>query len=227
MMQWLSAAWAVFVKDLRLEGRSRYAVNALGMFVAATLVLVLFAVGNQPVGERVQAALLWIVVVFAAAVGMGRAFVAEEERGTTLLLQLHAPGSAVYAGKLLFNVLLIGAMVALAGAGFWLLLGLDVRSPGLFWAVLGLGSLGLAGATTLLSALIARTGGSGPVLAVLAFPLLIPLLLSGVVATQRALLVGPEGGAWAASVDELVALFAYAGATVTASVLLFDYVWRE
>lgn len=226
-MDWLHGAWAVFQKDLRLELRTRYAVNALLLFVASSLLLVVFAVGQENVTERVASAMLWIVIVFAAAVGLGRAFVAEEERGTVLLLQLHLRGSMVYAGKLLFNVLLVGAMNALAALGFLVVLGLEVEAPGLLAATLGLGALGLAGATTLLSAIIARTANQGPLLAVLAFPMLVPLLLSVVRITQRTLLLGASAGPWAASVDDLVALGAYAGVVITASVLLFDYVWND
>ncbi|MDX1530337.1 MAG: heme exporter protein CcmB [Rhodothermales bacterium] len=224
-MDWLHGAWAVFLKDLRLELRTRYAVNALLLFVASSLLLVVFAVGGTGVSPEVAAALLWTVIVFAAAVGLGRAFVAEEERGTVLLLRMHLRGSMVYGGKLLFNVLLVGVMNALAAVGFVVVLGLSVAAPGLLALTLVLGALGLAGATTLLSALIARTSSRGPLLAVLAFPLLVPLLLSAVRVTRRALL--PPLAPWAASVDDLVALGAYAGAVITASVLLFDYVWND
>jgi heme exporter protein B len=224
-MDWLHGAWAVFLKDVRLELRSRYAVNALLMFVASSLLLVLFSVGQEPVSERVASALLWIVIVFAAAVGLGRAFVAEEERGTVLLLQLNLHGSMVYAGKLLFNLLLVLVMNLLAAAGFVVLLGVEILSPGLLLTALGLGAMGLAGATTLLAAIIARTANRGPLLAVLAFPLLVPLLISVIVLTRRTMLVGD--GAWGASVDELAALVGYAGAVITASVLLFDYVWKD
>ncbi len=226
-MDWLAGAWAVFLKDLRLELRTRYAVNALLLFVVSSLLLVAFAVGTGEVGERVASALLWVVIVFAGAVGLGRAFVAEEERGTVLLLHLHLRGSMVYAGKLLFNVVLVGAMNALAAVGFVLVLGLEVEAPALLAAALALGALGLAGATTLLSAIIARASAGGPLLPVLAFPLLIPLLLTVVRVTQRALLLGGSAGPWAASANDLVTLGAYAGVVVTASVLLFDHVWND
>ena len=226
-MDWLAGAWAVFLKDLQLELRTRYAVNALLLFVVSSLLLVAFAVGAGEVGERVASALLWVVIVFATAVGVGRAFVAEEERGTVLLLQLHLRGSMVYAGKLLFNVLLVGVMNVLAAAGFVLVLGVEVEAVGLLAATLGLGALGLAGATTLLSAIIARASSGGPLLPVLAFPLLVPLLLTVVRVTQRALLLGEAAGPWAASADDLVTLGAYAGVVITASVLLFDYVWND
>ncbi len=226
-MDWLHGAWAVFLKDLRLEVRTRYGINALALFVASSLLLVAFSVGTGQVSERVASALLWIVIVFAAAVGLGRGFVAEEERGTVLLLQLNLRGSMVYAGKLLFNILLVGGMNALAAVGFVLVLGLEVESVGLLAATLGLGALGLAGATTLLSALIARASSQGPLLPVLAFPLLIPLLLTVIRVTKRSLLLGASAGPWAASLNDLITLGGYAGAVITASVLLFDFVWQD
>ena len=223
-MNWLHGAWAVFSKDVKLELRSRYAINMLLMFVLSALLLVLFAVGREEVSERVQAALLWVVILFSAAVGLGRAFIAEEERGTVLLLQLNTRGSMIYAGKLLFNFLLVLGVNLVAVGAFLLLLNVDVRLPGLLLATLVLGALGLSGATTLLAAIIARTAQRGPLLPVLLFPVLVPLLLSVVSATRNAL---PAGAGWPASADELLTLVGFAGVVITASVLLFDYVWND
>ncbi len=223
-MNWLYGAWAVFEKDLRLELRNRYAVNMLLMFVLSSLVLVAFGIGETAVSTRVQGALLWVVIVFSAAVGLGRSFISEEERGTVLLLQLNTRGSMVYAGKLLFNFLLILSVNLVALGAFILLLRVDVRAPGLLLTTLALGALGLAGATTLLAAIIARAANKGPLLPVLLFPLLVPLLLSVVSATRAAL---PQGNGWNAVGDEMLTLIGFAGVVITVSVLLFDYVWNE
>lgn len=223
-MNWLAGAWAVFEKDLKLELRSRYAINMLLMFVLASLLLVLFAVGQEPVSARVQSALLWVVILFSAAVGLGRAFISEEERGTVLLLQLNTRASMVYAGKLLFNFMLVLALNVVAVAALLVLMNVTVRAPGLLACTLLLGALGLSGATTLLSAVIARASNRGPLLPVLLFPVLVPLLLSVVSATRSAL---PNGLGWNAARDELTTLVGFAGVVITASVLLFDYVWQD
>ena len=222
---WLAGAWAVFAKDVRVELRTRVALGALGMFVAASGMLVRLALGRAAPTVGVAAALLWIVVVFACAVGLGRAFVAEEERGTTLLLQLALRPSQVYAGKLAFNVVLTLALCALAAAGFRLLVPTPLGAPGVLAAALGLGALGLAAATTLLSALIARANAAGPLLPVLAFPVVVPVLIPAVSLTELA--SGAAAGAWAAARPDIVLLAAYAGLLVSASFLLFDYVWRD
>ena len=227
MTAWLHGAWAVFAKDLKLELRSRYAINMLLMFVLASILLVLFAVGREDISTQVQAGLLWIVILFSAAVGLGRAFIAEE-RGTVMLLQLNTRGSMVYAGKLLFNFLLVLGVNLVSLGVFLVLLSVEVALPGLLLLTLVLGALGLSGATTLLAAIIARTASGGPLLPVLLFPLLIPVLLSVIHATHNSFsgfVPGSDG--WTASLNDLLALVGFAGVVITASVLLFDYVWND
>jgi heme exporter protein B len=222
-MNWLRGAWAVFRKDVRLELRSRYAINTLLMFVVAALLLVAFAVGQETLTERIQAALLWIVILFSAAIGLGRSFISEEERGTVLLLQLNTRPSMVYAGKLLFNILLILGLNLVALVLFVFLLDVPVVDPAVLLTTIVLGALGLAGATTLLAAIIARTARRGPLLPVLMLPLLAPLLLSVVSASRKAIL----GAGWTAVESEMLTLVGFAGVTISASVLLFDYVWND
>lgn len=220
---WLYGAWAVFEKDVRLELRNRYAINMLLMFVAATLFLIVVSLANESISEKVQSALVWMVMLFSSVIGLGRGFVSEVEQGTVLLLQLNTRGSMVYAGKLLFNFCLLLMLNFVALAGFLLFMNIEAGNLVQLAVLLLLGAIGLSGTTTLLAAIIAKTSNRGPLLAVLAFPLLIPLLLSVVHATKSALLGAP----WAFIQDDCATLVAFAGSVITASVLLFDYVWNE
>ena len=225
---WIHGTGAVLRKDLRLELRSRFVLNTLLIFVLSALLLILMAAGRDDLSAKLQAGLLWIVILFTAALGLGRAFVAEEERGTVLFLRLHTRPGMVYAGKLAYSFLMILAVNAILTSVFILLLNVEVTLPGLLTLTLLLGTLGLAGTTTLLAAIIARTSRRGPLLPVLLFPLLIPLLLSAVDATENSLTGGtPLMDGWTASVQSLVALASFAGVVIAASVLLFDYVWLD
>jgi heme exporter protein B len=90
-------------------------------------------------------------------------------------------------------------------------------------AVLVLGMGGLAGAATLLAALVAQTSNRGALFVVLAFPILLPLLVCAINGSAAAFL-----GIRPADVTaNLVVLGAYFVATVTASIMLFEYVWNE
>ena len=220
----LRAAWAVFAKDVRLELRSRVALNTLLVFAVATVMTVYFALVRAPLEPRAQAALLWIVMLFAASVGLGRAFVAEVERGTDLLLRLNVRPGAVYAGKLLFTLALTFVLGGVSSGALLLVLGVGVDHAGLLALTVALGGVGLAGAVTLLSAIIARAQGGGALLPVLLFPLLVPLLLSAVRLTRAAL---DGGDGWRGATDGLVTLGAFAVVVVAAAVLLFEYVWDE
>ncbi len=223
MLTWLGGAWAVFQKDVRLELRHRYAVNTLFMFVLSVIALLLFSVGREDLNDVLQAVLFWIVILFTAALGLGRSFIGEEERGTVLLLRLNVQPSMVYAGKLFFNFLMMLVVEVVAVAAFYLLLSMRVEIPLLLALLIFLGALGLAGSTTLLAAIIARAATRGPLLPVLLFPLLIPLLLAIVDATVSAL----DGTGWASAREEILILTSFAGVVISASIVLFDYVWND
>ena len=224
--RWLRGTWAIVWKDFQLELRSRYLINALLVFVLSALVVVALAMGADRLDTRTQAGLLWIVVLFASSMGLGRAFVAEEERGTVLLLRLNAASSMVYTGKLLFSVASVLTVNLVLILAFLVLLSVQVAHAGLLVLTLLLGTVGLSGATTLLAAIIARTARSGPLLPMLLFPLLTPLLLAAVDATHLSF-AGSPLGAWNAAGNSLVAMAGFAGVVIAASVLLFDYVWHE
>lgn len=213
---------AVFQKDMRLEIRNRFGINTVLMFLAATLFILLFSIRNERLTEGLTASLIWLVLVFTAVIALGRAFIAEAEQQTMLLLQIHAKPTAVYSGKLLFNFLFIWISTLIAATLFCVLTNSSPTWSMLF-TILTLGALGLSGTTTLLSAIIAKAGNKGALLAVLALPLLFPLLLPAVAATKSALL----DVSWRMIQDELVTLLSFAGTVITASVLLFEYVWND
>jgi heme exporter protein B len=223
----LRAAAAVFVKDLRTEWRTRVALNALLLFAFSVLVLVGYAVGptrltleDRPV---VNSVLLWIVLFFSAMTGLSRAFVNEEETGTAAALRLSAPPASVLLGKLLANLALLSVVMTVVVPLFLALMSFGIAAPGLFLAVLALGGVGIAAASTFIAAIVSKTAAKGALFAVLATPLLLPPLVAAVTGTRIAA-TEPD---LAAGLDVVRLLFAYDGLMVTASFLLFDAVWRE
>ncbi|MEM7481282.1 MAG: heme exporter protein CcmB [Acidobacteriota bacterium] len=222
MSIWLREAAAIFAKDWRSEFRTRIALNTLGLFAVSTLVVVSFSLGplgTSPLGVAVLPAVLWIILLFAATAGLPRLFVAEEETHTATALRLAARPTALFCGKLLYGCALILALEALTVPLFLTMVQLPVVSPGRLILVLLAGGLGLAAGSTLVAAMVAQARGRGTLFAVLAFPVLIPLLIIAVALTREA--VGGEPVA-----VSLTQLLVYDGSVVVAGFMLFPPLWN-
>ena len=141
-----------------------------------------------------------------------------------MTLQLLASPTAVYLGKLLFNTVLVLALNVVIVALYVLTMEqFSIRQPGLFWVVMLVGGLGMASATTIIAAIIAKANTRGTLFPVLAFPILLPLLMAGISATRLAV----EDDSWSAAWPDLQLLISYIVVVVTVSFLLFDFVWKD
>jgi len=207
--------------------RTRYALGAVLLFAVTTLIAVSAALGSTKIkSQPVEAALLWIVLLFAALSGLARVFVREEEAGTAPLLRLFAPATAVYAGKWLFNIALVFAVEIVSVPLFLIVLPPAVVNYGLLFGVLFLGGVGLAGASTFIAALISQaSSGKSALFFIVAFPILLPLLLIAVQGTIGAF----DSSAFdqARSRTDLGLLTTYGIVMTTASFLLFEYIWHD
>ncbi len=220
---WVSKAVAVYAKDLRLELRNRYALNAILMFAVTTLAVVSFSLGQSGLSPKLQAALFWIVVFFSAMSGLAQVFIREEESGTALALRLLADPDPVFMGKLLFNFSLLALMTMIVTPLFFIFTDAPAEHALTFIPVLALGVIGLSGATTIVAAIISRASVKGALFAVLSFPILMPLLMALVGATETVF----DGGGLMAVSSELQFLTAYSVVMITASIMLFKFVWQD
>jgi heme exporter protein B len=215
---------AVFLKDCRSELKTRYALNAILMFVLTAVATVAFSSAGERITNGIAASMLWIVLFFSAMTGLQKSFVSEEERGTSLMLRLHASSTAIYFGKLLFNMALTLLLYGLATITFFIFVNdVTIRSPLLFWTSFVLGSLATASATTIIAAIIAKANTKAALFPVLAFPALLPLILTGVETTYQAL----AGVAFAEARNNFQIVAAYTVVVVAVSFMLFDFVWND
>jgi heme exporter protein B len=227
---WLRAAGAVLRKDLRLERRSREAITSMAFF--ALLITVLFGfsldagrVDRDVMTETLAPGLLWIAFSFSGVLGLNRSFALEREGGCLQALML-APvdRSAVFAGKMLGNLILIGFVEILTVPVFSILLHVSVLSclPR-FSLVAFLGTLGFSAVGTLLSALSSGSRMREVLLPLLLYPVWVPVLIAATQLTGQAL-----GGRPAAEGERWLALIvAYDLVFVTAGLLLFDRLLEE
>ncbi len=217
-------AYALYKKDLYSELRTRYAVNALVMFIIVAISVILFSIGNEKITQSLTSGLFWVVIFFSAMSGLARAFVSEEERGTSLTLHLIASPSTIFSGKLLFNLILVFCMnIIIAILYAALFEAFIIRNFALFAISFILGNIGLAVASTIIAAIISKAGAKGTLYPVLSFPILLPLILTSVQLT----LLSNQGASFGDAQFELAIVFCYDVIMLTGSYLLFDFVWKD
>lgn len=217
-------AFSLFKKDWQSELRTRYAVNALAMFILVTISVILFSIGSENVSEYLTGGLLWVVIFFSAMSGLSRAFVSEEERGTTLTLHLIAAPSTIFTGKLIFNLVLVFLMNFVIAFLYSILFeSFVIRSFDLFLLAFVLGNLGIAVSSTIIAAIISKASSKGTLYPVLSFPILLPLILTLLELTKFAI----DGDSITDSFVEIAVLVCYDVIMLTASYLLFDFIWKD
>ena len=222
-MRIAKASWAVLQREWRGEWRTRAALNAALLFAVAAPVALSFSVARQSLEPEILAGCLWSVLLFAALVGLPRAFVKEEEGGTAWQLKLAAPPDAVLCGKAAFNFGLLAMTQIAAVPLFMLLLDARVSSWAMLIGTLVLGDIGLAASSTLLGAMASVARARGALFCALAVPVLLPLLVVAAGATAAAF--GARGDVSNAA-NSLQILAAYDVAMIAAAWLLFPFVWE-
>jgi heme exporter protein B len=220
-MNFLAITRATLAKDIRLEWRSKDAINAMLFF--SLLVVVIFSFAFDPTAEesrRIAGGLIWVAFLFAALVALNQTWAREMRNQVLDAYRVSpAPGTPLFLAKAVGNFLFVAALEALMTPLF--IAFYKLRALGPTWqlapiALLATWALVVNG--TFFAAVSIRTRSREIMLPLLLFPLSIPALLAMVNATT-AVLTG-EGSArfW------IALLLAYDVVFTTASLLLFDFV---
>ena len=218
----LRAAFAVLVKDARCELRSKQALSAVLLFAVTSTVAVSFTLSGAGSDSAVASTLLWVVIYFSAMAGLSRSFAHEEETYTAGLLRLAVPAECVYIGKLAFNFVTLAAVEIVTVPLFVVLTDCHVGRVGAFVMMLVLGSMALSAGATTAAAMVSRAASKGALFAGVSFPLLAPALGIAIAGTNAAMASLATG-----SGADMRLLIYYCGIVITASLMLFRYIWEE
>jgi heme exporter protein B len=188
-------AWLVLRKDVAIEAKS-WEVLTTTLFFAVSCVLI-FAFAFVKDGRAVEdaaAGILWIAISFSGTLALGRTF--ERERyGETLraLLLAPAPRAALYVGKLLGMLALLGLAELLLVPLVALLFQAALFSrPLLLVALLAGGTIGFCAVGTLFAAMLVRARSRDVLLPILLYPIVIPVIIAGVRGTAALLGATPD-----------------------------------
>ncbi|HEX4019538.1 MAG TPA: heme exporter protein CcmB [Acidobacteriaceae bacterium] len=186
-------------KDLRLEWRSKDAIN--GMLFFSLLVVVLFSFAFDPtmaVSRQIAGGILWVALLFATVTALNQTWT-RELRNQVLDAQRMAPSppSALFLAKVLANFLFVVGVEIILEPIFVIFYNLHVIGQGwLLILVLPLGTWALVVNGTFFSALSMRTRNRELLLPLILFPISIPALLAMVQATTAILTGELDPGLW-------------------------------
>jgi heme exporter protein B len=185
-------ALLVIQKDAQAEVQSYEVTTTSAFFAVLVVVLASMSFHGGPLaGRAVMSGVVWLSVVFATVLSLGRSW-AKEREGRALAGLLSSPlrPGALFLGKTiaLFLFLLAIELIVFPLAALFFSVNLLSAGPGLALLAL-LASPGIAAAGTLFGSMSVRTSARDLAIAVVLLPLLSPVVLTAVAAT-RALLDG-------------------------------------
>jgi len=219
-------AFAITWKDLLTERRSKEHLNSLAYFAVLLLFIFQFAIGPDPARIREAApGLLWLSFILTGILGLGRAFQAEQENECLEgLLLSPIDREAIFLGKLLGNtiVMLLLSLFLLPLFAFFYNLDLWRYLPSIL-VVVFLGIFGFAVVGTLYSAMTANMRAKELLFPLLLLPLVVPVLLASVTATQILL----EGGSLGKAMRGLHLLVGFDVIFLVIGLLTFEFVVEE
>lgn len=220
-MNFFAITRATLTKDIRLEWRSKDAINAMLFF--ALLVVVIFSFAFDPTAEesrRIAGGLIWVAFLFAAVVALNQTW-ARELRNQVLdaYRVSSAAANPLFLAKAFGNFIFVSVLEALMTPLFIAFYKLRALGPGWELAPIALlGTWALVVNGTFFAAISLRTRSREIMLPLLLFPFSVPALV-GMVNATTAVLSGEESAKfW------IALLLAYDVIFTTACLLFFELV---
>jgi heme exporter protein B len=208
-------------KEALLEFRQKHNLYGLLLYISST-VFVLYLTIGESAGE-VWNALFWTIQLFICVNAVAKSFLQEESGRMLYYFSLVSPAEFIIA-KSIYNAILMLCMSLLALFLFFVFLGNPLSHPIRFTGTVILGGISISLVFTLMSAIAAKAGQNAALIAIMGFPVILPLLLMLMRLSKTAFSEIFREGALlqltglVLALDLLVAVL---------SVILFPYLWKE
>ena len=208
-------------KEILLEWRSKYAINGVLLYVVSS-VFVCFLSFITIDNKITWNALFWIIILFSSINGVSKGFL-QETKGQQLYSYIVASPIAIILAKTIYNILLMLVLTTIALAVYTTVFSYVPVDFLMFYVAVVLGSLSFSTIFTMVSAIASKAGNGGMLMAILSFPVIIPVLIVLIRLAKNAI----DGLDRSVSLDEIGILLMINVMAICASLLLFPYLWRD
>ncbi len=206
-------------KELTLELRQKYALGGILLYVSSMIFVVFLSFTK--VDPLLWNTLFWIISLFASLNAVVKSFIQENSARQLFYYQLSNP-TAIIISKIIYNTALLLIINVLSFVILALMFGNPVTdTPQYFLAIL-LGSVGFSITFTFISAIAAKANNSATMMAILSFPVILPILISLIKLSKSAIRLMDTS--WQSDVLNLAAIDVI---LLALCFLLFPFLWKD
>ncbi len=215
-------------KEIVLEWRSKYAFNGVLLYVVSTVFICYISFNLSPGFSSnagysiVWNVLFWIILLFASVNAIAKSFM-QESSNRLLYYYTIVSAKAVILSKIIYNSLLMILLSVLALFIYLLFFKNTLGDPLYYFLAVLAGSISFSTVFTMLSAIASKAGNNGTLMAILCFPIIIPVILLLVRFSKNAM----DGIERSASYHDMIVLTAINAIVIVTSLVLFPYLWRD
>ncbi len=220
--------WYLLKKEILLEWRSKYAFNGVLLYIVSTVFICYISFNLNPgfTGSKsysiVWNVLFWIIMLFASVNAIAKSFM-QESKSRLLYYYTIASPQAIILSKTIYNVLLMSLLSILALMVYLLFFNNTIGDPLFYFITVIAGSFSFSTVFTMISAIASKAGNNGTLMAILSFPVIIPIILLLIRLSKSSM----DGIDRNLSYGNYGILFAINVIVVTTSLLLFPFLWRD
>ena len=210
-------------KEIILEWRQRYAFNGILLYVISAVFVCYLSFNLQrgALNTVTWNALFWIIMLFVAFNAISKSFI-QERYGRLIYYYTITSPQGIILSKMLYNLLLMLLLAVTCLTFYALVMGNKVENGWLFGGNLLLGACGFSFTLTMISGIAAKASNSSTLMAILGFPVIVPMLLMTMKVSKNAI----DGLDISVSYNELGVLMAINVIVGVVSFILFPFLWR-
>lgn len=213
---------ALLKKDILLELRQQHTFYGILLYIASTVYVLHLSMPQSP-DATIWNSLFWVIQLFVCVNTVAKSFL-QESRGRMLYFYSIASPVEFIIAKLIFNIILMALMSIISLLLFFMFLENPVTHSLLFTGIVILGGISISLVFTLMSAIAAKAQQNAALIAILGFPVILPILLMMMRLSKAAFAEVFRPGAMM-QLTGLVTLMDVL--VVILAVILFPFLWKD
>lgn len=207
-------------KDFLIDWRQQSPLTGIVLYLSSTIFTSYLAFGGF-ISNDSWNALFWIIILFTSVNAISKSFTQEDRRNHYYYF-LCKP-SLIIGGKLLYSTAYLILLALIAFIIYSLLLGRPAFDLTLYGFNLLLGCIGISAAFTLISSISAKATNKSVLMAVLGFPVIIPVLVLAISNSNKIM----EGFIWVQIQGNVLSLLSVDVIIIALSFVLFPFTWKS